>query len=200
LHRRRQDLVDRELAGTQVVEVGCGPGALLAALAARHPEASFLGLDVDAAMIEHARERHAAENVRFDVVDLGTARPPVVADFAYSVDVLHHVHEPLPFLRNLRELLRPGGTWLALEPNVFHPFIYWSQERMRRAGFDEDHFRPWAMEPLFRETGFDVAERRYAFLFPGWVERVPRAAGWLEPLLERFRLLGAGVVYRLVRS
>jgi hypothetical protein len=44
-----------------------------------------------------------------------------------------------------------------------------------------------------------VRERRYALFFPGWLERVPAAIAWVEPLLERFRLLGASVVYRLVR-
>jgi hypothetical protein len=99
----------------------------------------------------------------------------------------------------VHSLLRGGATWLALEPNVFHPYMFWSQGRMRRAGFDEDHFRPWVTEPQLREAGFEVAERRYAFLFPGWAERVPAAVSWIEPLLERFRFLGAGVVYRLVR-
>lgn len=180
-----------------MLEVGCGPGALLAELAARHPGTTFLGLDVDPGMIEHARGRHARDNVSYELVDLTHERPDVAADFAYSVDVLHHVHEPEPFLRNLRALLRAGGTWLVLEPNVFHPYMFWSQGRMRRAGYDEDHFRPWVLEPQFRAAGFDVADRRYAFLFPGWIDHVPRTVARVEPVLERFRFLGAGVVYRL---
>src|SRR5207248_26575 len=81
-------------------------------------------------------------------------------------------------------------TWLAVEPNVFHPYIFWSQSRLRRAGFDEDHFRPWRAEPVLRKAGFEVTERRYAFFFPGWIDRVPGTVAWLEPLLERFRLFG----------
>ena len=100
------------------MEVGSGPGALMAELATLHPDTSFLGLDVDPGMVEHARERHERPNVRFDLVDLTNERPDVDADFVYSVDVLHHVHEPAPFLRNLRAIVRPRGTWLALEPNV----------------------------------------------------------------------------------
>jgi hypothetical protein len=114
--------------------------------------------------------------------------------------VLHHVPDLPPFLRGLYAALRRGATWLAIEPNIFHPYMFWSQERMRRARLGENHFRPWAVEPLFREAGFDVRERRYAFLFPGWLDRVPAAVAWLEPLLERFRFLGAGVTYRLERT
>jgi SAM-dependent methyltransferase len=173
---------------------------MLAELAARHPETTFLGLDVDPRMIAHARERHGAGNVRYDLVDLAQDEPEPTADFAYSVDLLHHVHEPRPFLRGMHALLRPGATWLAIEPNVFHPYIFWSQGRMRRAGFDEDHFRPWVTEPQLREAGFEVHERGYALLFPGWLQHVPRTVAWIEPLLERFRPFGASVVYRLVRA
>jgi hypothetical protein len=102
------------------------------------------------------------------------------------------------FLAGLHSVLAPGARWLAIEPNVFHPYIFWSQERMRRAGLDEDHFRPWAVEPTLRHAGFAVADRRYAFLFPGWLEHVPPSLAWLEPL-ERFRFLGGSVVYGLER-
>lgn len=182
------------------MDIGCGPGALLSELAARHPEAGFLGLDVEPKMIEHARERHARENVRYELLDLGEERAGVLADFAYSVDLLHHVHDVPRFLRGVRSLLRRGATWLAIEPNAFHPYIFWSQRRMRRAGFDEDHFRPWRFEPRLKEAGFEVSDRRYAFFFPGWIDRVPAAIAWVEPPLERFRLFGGSVVYHLERK
>ena len=103
------------------------------------------------------------------------------------------------FLDGVRRALRPGATWLAIEPNVFHPYIFWSQARMRRAGLDEDHFRPWVVEPALRDTGFGLRDRRYAFLFPGFVRRVPVPLSRLESALERFRLVGGSVVYRLER-
>jgi SAM-dependent methyltransferase len=173
---------------------------LLADLAEERDEIEFVGLDVDPKMVDHARGRRATGNVRFELVDLAEDRPELVADFAFSIDVLHHVHALRAFLRGLHDVLRPGGAWLAIEPNLYHPYIFWSQERMRRAGFDEDHFRPRRAEPLFRELGFVAVERRYAFLFPGWVERVPGPIARLEPPLERFRILGASVVYLLERG
>src|SRR5690348_1110579 len=145
LGERRRDLVRGVVAecaspGALVIEVGCGPGGQLAELAARHPDSEFLGLDVEPRMIEHARDTHTASNVRYEVVDLGTETMEVTADIAYSIDVLHHVRDLPHFLTGLRGILRPGATWLAIEPNLYHPFIFWSQGRMRRAGLDEDHF------------------------------------------------------------
>ena len=182
-----------------MLEIGCGPGALVADLASAHRDAVFVGIDADARMIEHAEKKHAQKNLRFELADFTTTRPTVVADCAYSVDVLHHVHDLRAFLQGLREALRPGAVWVAIEPNVFHPYIFWSQERMRRRGLDEDHFRPWVVQPKLRDAGFAIRDRRYAFLFPGCVQHVPSQLIRLESALERFRLVGGSVVYRLER-
>lgn len=195
-----RELEARVTDGATVLEVGCGPGALLAEIAGAHPELEFLGVDVEPRMIEHAREAHAGGNVAYECADLGEERPSFEAEFAFSIDLLHHVHDLPPFLEGVRAVLRAGATWLAIEPNVFHPYIHWSQARMKRAGLDEDHFRPAAVEPLFRAAGLTVSARRYAFLFPGWIERVPRALAWVEPGLERSRLLGGSVLYLLERQ
>jgi SAM-dependent methyltransferase len=185
--------------GGTVLEIGCGPGGLLAQLASERPELEFLGVDSEPRMIDHARSVYVGENVRYELADFVAERPFVLAYFAYGIDVLHHVHELPLFLEGVRHALRAGSTWLVIEPNVFHPYIFWSQGRMRRAGLDEDHFRPWKVEPLLQPAGFTIVERRYGFLFPGWLERVPRFLAWPEPLLERFRFLGGSVVYRLER-
>jgi SAM-dependent methyltransferase len=195
----RGALAPNLIAGATVLEIGCGPGALIAELAAEQDEARFVGIDADARMIDHAEAKHTQENLRFELADFTGTPPQVVADCAYSVDVLHHVHELEAFLQGVHNALRPDATWLAIEPNVFHPYIFWSQGRMRRAGLDEDHFRPWVVEPKLGDAGFTVRERRYAFLFPGRVQRVPRALARLEYALERFRLVGGSVVYRLER-
>jgi cyclopropane fatty-acyl-phospholipid synthase-like methyltransferase len=195
----RAALTGAVTAGGTVLEIGCGPGGLLARLAADWPKLEFVGVDSDPRMIDHAQSIYVRENVHYELADFVGERPAVLADFAYGIDVLHHVHELPAFLEGVRQALRASGQWLAIEPNVFHPYVYWSQERMRRSGVDEDHFRPWKVEPLLQAAGFTIVERRYAFLFPGWLERVPRSVAWVEPLLERFRFLGGSVVYRLER-
>jgi SAM-dependent methyltransferase len=195
----REALGSIQVPGATILEVGCGPGAALAQLASEHPDAEFVGVDLDPRMIDYAATHHVRENLRYELADFLETRPTVSADFAYSVDVLHHVHDLNGFLNGLHRTLRSGATWVAIEPNVFHPYIFWSQGRMRRAGLDEDHFRPWAVEPKLRACGFAVRDRRYAFLFPGRIRRVPGTLARLESALERFRPLGGSVVYRLER-
>lgn len=178
------------------VELGCGPGKFLADLADDYPALEFLGIDINPAMIEHASQRHQRPNLRYEVRNIiGDGGSP--AQFAFSIDVLHHIHHLDEFFRAVVRLLSPEGVWLAIEPNIFHPYIYYSQERMRRAGFDEDHFRPWITEPLMRDAGFVIESRSYASLFPGAVRRLPQFLGRFERLCENHRFLGGSVVYRL---
>jgi SAM-dependent methyltransferase len=201
--RRRHETIRRELAGRgervrTVVELGSGTGRLLADLAADFPGTEFVGLDIESTMVEYAQGRYRLPNVRYAQSDVVSDGGLPRAEFVYSIDVLHHVHEPLPFFEAVRGMLEPGGVWLAIEPNIFHPYIFWLQERMRRNGFDEDHFRPWASEPLLREAGFRVESRSYRYALPGWIQSAPPIVGRLERVVERAPVLGGSVVYLLV--
>lgn len=202
--QRRADLLRQTLQSLQpppkrAVELGCGAGSALAKLAAEMPEIEFTGIDVDAGMIEYARANFQRANLRYDLLDIQAgAAPP--ADFIFSVDVIHHVHDLPGFFRSVRRMLPEGGNWLVVEPNLYHPYIYYTQERMRRAGFDEDHFRPWIAERTWPAAGFGVAWRGYMSIFPGCVRRVPPLLGRLERMFENWRFLGGSVVYRLIAT
>jgi trans-aconitate methyltransferase len=199
MQRRRQELVEdylhRAQPGALVIELGCGPGALVSSVAVARPALRFLGLDVDEAMIDHARRAHVAPNLSFEVADLETEAPHVEAQVLFSVDLVHHVHDQDAFLRNVAGLLAPGGTWVVAEPNIFHPYVFFLQERMRRRGLDEDHFRPWRFRSALRRAGLAVERWRTAFAVPGWVQTVPRPLERVERVAERVPFLGGSVVY-----
>jgi len=201
LHRRRIELVAREVAclaaGATVLELGCGSGDVLAAVASARPDVRFLGVDLDPAMIDHATTTHAAPNVTYGRRDLVAEPPAVAAGLVFGIDVLHHVHELDPFVSAVAAVLAPAGIWLAIEPNSRNPYIWLHQERMRRAGLDEDHFRRAAFERAAAAAALEVVGRSAAFVVPGAVQRVPRAVERFERLLERVPALGGSVVYRL---
>ena len=204
LGRRRLDIVRGQLAEIKdrvrnVVEIGSGPGRLASELAACFPSIQFTGVDVDARMVAYATENHSQPNLCFLLGDAAGDEPLPACDFMYSVDTLHHIHDARKCLRAAAKCLSQAGTWLLMEPNIFNPFVFASQERMRRAGFDEDHLRPWEIEPLIREEGFTIASRRYAFMFPGDIERLPGLLARLESLCECHRFTGGYVIYSLAR-
>ncbi len=181
-----------------VLEIGSGTGKLLADLAAEFPAVTFLGIDTDPEMVTYAEETHRSSNLSYALSNVAGLDPASSFDFVYNIDVIHHIHDPLDSFTAIRRSLRPRGSWLSIEPNIFHPYVWLSQERMRRAGLDEDHFRPWLIEPLWREAGFSVVQRRYAFAVPSAIRRLPRTLMRAECLVERFRLVGGSVIYHLI--
>jgi SAM-dependent methyltransferase len=98
--------------GGSVLDAGCGPGLVSAALL----QAGYrvLGVDLSREMIQRARTRCArfAETARF--LQLSVFDPSLVHlgpfDGAISRFVLHHVLDPVSFVRQAVELLRPGGV------------------------------------------------------------------------------------------
>ena len=202
LQRKRVAIITKDVAqnahpGDLVLEVGCGPGDALAAVAQAHPEVRFLGVDVDVEMIEHATAAHAASNVTFERIDIGESGLDVRARVVFGIDVIHHVHELGPFVSAIAAVLERDGLWKVIEPNSRNPYIWLHQERMRRADLDEDHFRRARFERAVRDAGLVVVERSTAFLVPGAIRSVPRFVERLESVLERVPVLGGSVVYRV---
>lgn len=95
----------------RVLDVGCGAGRLVAALAARAEHVD--GLDLSPVMIDKARRRYpTAQNVRWlegDLLDSQLPLPDDGYDAITAVSSLHHM--PLESaLQRLAALLRPGGV------------------------------------------------------------------------------------------
>ena len=203
LARRRVDWLAEVIGlhkhqSCSVLEIGSGTGSTLSALATRFPNCEFVGVEIIPEMVSFAKQQHRRDNVRFEVRDI--IQEPLASDgfdIAFSIDVLHHIHALPRFCVAISQCLKRPGIWVAIEPNIFHPYILFHQERMRRAGFDEDHFRPWQVEPVIRDAGFVIHSRRYAFAVPGWVGRVPTSLERLERLIERIRPFGGSIVYEL---
>jgi SAM-dependent methyltransferase len=98
----------------RVIEVGCGPGIAIAALACRATQGLAVGVDHSEVMIRQARRRNTA------VVSAGRVRlihAPVERlhvtdgpfDAALAVNTVGFWPEPAARLREIGRVLRPGG-------------------------------------------------------------------------------------------
>jgi trans-aconitate 2-methyltransferase len=102
-----------------VVDLGCGPGQLTAELARRWPQATVLGIDSSAEMIEAAtRGRYGGDGfggrLTFELGDVWDFRPERPADVIISNAVLQWVPGHLDLLPRWADYLAPGG-WLAFQ-------------------------------------------------------------------------------------
>lgn len=108
--------------GARIVDVGCGGGWSSLALARAYPEASVLGVDVDAPSIDAARSAAAAEGlserVQFVVTegeDLPDSEP---FDAAFAFECLHDMPRPVEVLAAVRRAVRPGGPVVIMDEAV----------------------------------------------------------------------------------
>lgn len=103
------------LVDGDVIEMGCGPGDVTAALAAHCGARTAIGIDPSPVMIDRAQARHAGKaGLSFAVGDArNTDLPDASADLILFHTTLCHVPGPKAALAEVLRLLRPGG-WLVV--------------------------------------------------------------------------------------
>ncbi|HZZ83574.1 MAG TPA: methyltransferase domain-containing protein [Anaeromyxobacteraceae bacterium] len=112
-------LLDLVPEGALVLDVGCGHGALAAALAARK-RCRVIGIETNSEAAATARTR--CDRVFVGTVEEVLEQPGVPMDFDVVVasDVLEHLLDPVRVLERLAQVLKPGGALVASVPNATH--------------------------------------------------------------------------------
>jgi ubiquinone/menaquinone biosynthesis C-methylase UbiE len=123
--------------GATVLDVGTGPGVLLAELAGRRPDLTLIGVDLSADMVTAAARNLAPFGARASV-EQGDAAALPVADASVDVVVsslsLHHWDRPREAIGELNRVLRPGGR-LRIYDFPFAPFDELESEARDRSLF-----------------------------------------------------------------
>jgi 2-polyprenyl-3-methyl-5-hydroxy-6-metoxy-1,4-benzoquinol methylase len=109
---------DRLRTGARVLEVGCGGGLALLAMARAYPASRFEGVDLSRFAIEHAARaamESGLDNVTFRVGRGEELAPDGASDLVMTMDCLHDMTRPDLTAAAVRGAIRPGGTWLIRE-------------------------------------------------------------------------------------
>ncbi len=106
-------------AGAKVADIGCGVGFSTLLMAKAFPESTFVGYDFHEASIlearKHAQTHGVSERVRFET----TAAKDITDrdfDLVTVFDCLHDMGDPAGCAAQVRQLLKPDGAWMIVEP------------------------------------------------------------------------------------
>jgi len=154
-------------SGAQVVEIGCGYGAMLPLLAELGYRPS--GCDPSADAVRFCRSRG------LDVVDGGVPGAPLTPPYALTLcqHVIEHVEDPRAFVQQLVALTEPGGVVAIVTEDAWT--TQWALERMRarvrrrlpRFHTAREHtyvFSAQHLARLLRDAGCDEV-RTHAFTY-----------------------------------
>ena len=180
-------------AGETVLDLGCGSGYAGRAMRAAKDAGRVYGLDGSPQMTRNARSYTDDPRVAFLVGDFGHL--PFAddsVDHVFSMEAFYYAADPDETLREVRRVLRPGGT--------FYCAVNYYEENVHSHGWQENidvEMTRWSAaeyREAFRDAGVYVAEQdnvpdreiaipdAEAFPTDGWESR--------EAMVERYRTLG----------
>jgi ubiquinone/menaquinone biosynthesis C-methylase UbiE len=169
--------------GARVVDLGCGSGVFSDLL--RQAGFATVGVDISPKLVAIGRRKYpAVEFFEGDVEHLPF--PDASFDGALLSGLVHHFPDPSRCAAELHRILRPGGRFVAFDPNRRNPFMWLYRDRASPfyspIGVTENERPVLASEvaAVFRRAGFKVgteylSKLRYRYVASSKVR-------WLLPI------------------
>jgi SAM-dependent methyltransferase len=132
-----------------VLEVGCGSGIVLSALAKQWRRATFVGLEAAFQLAAGASALSQQIDIRQGFLeDLTTTS--AIYDLIIAINVLEHAADPVVFLSQIQNLLAPSGFAFLVLPAAHKP-------NLELLFLDHIHsFTPLAIRALANRSGLSV--------------------------------------------
>lgn len=176
--------------GARVLDVGCGRGVILGALADRGFEVHGVEQSAEAARgVDPRAKIRIAPHLADAGFDAGSFDEIVIWH------VLEHVVDPRATLVEAHRILRPGGRLIVAVPNFSSAQARWSGAAWFHLDLPRHlfHFPVSALRELVRSCGFEIrSEHHYSLR--------QNPFGWIQSALNRRRSLPRNGLYRLLHE
>lgn len=130
--------------GDLIIDFGCGPGFLTLPMAHLAGESGkVIAVDVQPEMLAHVAQKTKAKNLQNRISTHQCGKDSIglsieeKADFMVALYMVHETPSAESFFKEVFTLLKPGGTFLIVEPRMhvkpeqFNQMIQWAED----AGF-----------------------------------------------------------------
>lgn len=108
-------MTGRLAQGIDVLDLGCGRGLALLAMAEAFPASRFIGYEFSQDVIDEANadaRSRGLQNIHFAFQDAATMAEDDAYDFICTFDAIHDQARPDRVLANIHRALKPGGYYL----------------------------------------------------------------------------------------
>jgi len=197
-HTRKRDVIlshfasqGKDTRSMAHLDLGCGKGELVLLLQKHF--SSVAGCDPSSGMLKAAGLESKGIETRVQEDPGQIPFNGQTFDFVTAVCVFHHVPPAarLNLLKEMRRVMKPGGTLSIIEHNPYNPV---TKLIVSRTPVDADAIllRPGETRSLLQQAGFSIADQRYFLYFP---ESLYARLSGLESALEHFPLGGQYAVF-----
>jgi SAM-dependent methyltransferase len=185
-------------SGVRILEIGSGTGSLLHHLRQQGYDAQ--GVDVNAALIAESHRWYGDIPVR-QVTGTALPFPDGAFDIVMSFDVFEHIPDSDAHLREVRRVLRPGGSYLLQTPNKWTNVVFETIRWRSFTTFREAHCSLHSLAELrrrFSRHGFRVSVFDVPVVNGFFRDKVRRHLGW--PGVAALRVLNPDRLPQALRT
>jgi SAM-dependent methyltransferase len=178
-NRLLSSLVERYFPSVRsILEIGCGNGVVLEALARASGGRRFVGSELHPSGLIVARQR-LADRAEFVQMDARRIFAEQAFDIIGAFDVIEHIREDEQVMRSAHEALTPGGGVVIAVPQ--HPWLWSSADEI---AYHERRYRRGELEAKLTRNGFRVVFTGSYCTLPlpimiasRWFDRLRRTTG-----------------------
>ncbi|MGZ9571185.1 methyltransferase domain-containing protein [Alcaligenes nematophilus] len=189
--QERELLIEGGLqAGSQVLDLGCGPGVISSLLAKEvGPEGSIVGIEIDDKLLSLCRQINRENTTFYQGSVYALEEFSDQFDFVLVRLVMQHVARPYDLLAEVMKVLRPGGTACLIDSNerllAIHPappgFEHMLQETQLLQGLrGGDRFVGGKLSFYLNQSGFKNVRSNVLLLSPDHIGK----AAFLDSVLS----------------
>lgn len=163
-----------------ILSVSCGDGCCEKLIFKNYKNANVIGTDVVDCMINEEDIKFFNKNGKWNFVRLEPEKElPFESnsfDLVFSTDVIEHVENPMFFLKEQFQALKPGGGIIVGTPNLFRPVNIAkalagklnfpkkiNNEKLYTSSHHLQEFDEWNLRGMLKEAGFEKIEFKYSY-------------------------------------